>query len=69
MNQFKTVWEPATDKWGEEFPLSLYLKLVDISKRANQLVFKKVSKDDNRGSEANATELHVELTVINEIFG
>lgn len=57
------------DSWGEEFPISLYLKLVDISRRTNKIEFKTISQKDNMGFEARKTAIEMEVALINEIFG
>lgn len=57
------------DSWGEEFPISLYLKLVDISRKTNKIELKTISQKNNMGFEASKTDIGMEVTVINEILG
>lgn len=53
--------------WGYEFPISLFLKLLDISKRNNLIKLEEVSGDENFGLDASRTDIVTEMDVLKTI--
>lgn len=52
------------ESWSYEFPVSLYLKLIDIYNSSNDMKFHIVSEKDNLGAEAVKTDIQLEMKIL-----
>lgn len=52
----------------EEFPLSLFLKLYDISRQTSRIKEKELTFDETYGRGGHASNINAELEIIREIF-
>jgi len=50
--------------WGAEFPIGLFLKIVDISQESNKINYYLISAENNVGLETLATEFDSEMEVL-----
>ena len=73
LNSFNNTMKELLDKygllgyresWGREFPLSLYLKLLDISKKRNIIKLEEISEENNFGLDANRTDIKAEVALM-----
>ena len=53
--------------WDGEFPVSLFLKLTDISEGTDKVNFFMIPAEDNMGCETLGTELNLEMEVLDRL--
>lgn len=56
------------ESWGYEFPISLLVKLLDISRKSGRIKLGEITKEDNLGLEASKTDIDVEVALVNELL-
>ncbi len=78
LEEFVDVMKGVLDKygllgyrkaWGEEFPISLFLKLADISEGSDKVKFFVIPEKDNMGCETLGTELNLEMEILDRLRG
>lgn len=55
-------------EWGYDFPMSLLVKVMDISKKSDRIWLKEISAADNFGTEACSTDIQIERAYIDELL-